>query len=120
MKRHNICKRHGFLDAGFKQTELLPFSPHYPKGLTAFKYKFEETVPNLSVNSGNRNSQDCHKYLCRLICLEIKTRYNFISTIWIFIYQDIHYQNAEEGPNFEMKMLAIFKHHFDHGIQGQR
>ena len=54
----------GLLDTGFKQTGQSPFSPRYPnmiKNWTAFKHKFEETVPKLSVNSGNRNSPDSHK-----------------------------------------------------------
>ena len=39
VKRHKVCKRHGFLDAGFKQTGPLPLSLRYPNGinnLTAF------------------------------------------------------------------------------------
>ena len=65
VNRHNVCKRHGFLDTGFKQTGPSPFSPRYPNGInnrTAFKCKSEETVSKLSVNSGNRNSQDSHKH----------------------------------------------------------
>ena len=61
VKRHNVCKRHGFLDIGFKQTRPSPFSPRHPNGIknwTAFKRKFEEIVPKLSVKPGNRNSQD--------------------------------------------------------------
>ena len=65
MKRHNACKRHVFLDTGFKQTDPSPFSSRYPNGIkknyTAFKRKFEETVPKLLANSGNCNSQDSHK-----------------------------------------------------------
>ena len=41
-----------------------PFSPHYFSGVkigTAFNCTFVETVPKLSVNFGNRNSQDSQK-----------------------------------------------------------
>ena len=64
MKRHNVCQRHGFLDTSFKQTERAILLHVIPNGLrngTAFKCIFEETVPKLSVNFGNRNSQDSHK-----------------------------------------------------------
>ena len=30
VKRHNVRKRHGFLDTDFKQTGPSPFSPCYP------------------------------------------------------------------------------------------
>ena len=33
VKHHNVCKRHGFLDTGFNQTGLLPFSQRYPNGI---------------------------------------------------------------------------------------
>ena len=42
------------LDAGSKQTDVIKIE-------TAFKCVFEETVPKLSVNFGNHNSQDSHK-----------------------------------------------------------
>ena len=64
MKRHNVCKHHGFVDTGFKQTQPSPFSPRYSHGMkkcTAFKRKFEETVLTVSVNSRNPNSQDSRK-----------------------------------------------------------
>ena len=64
VKRHNVCKRH-ILDTGFKQTGPAVFSPLYFNGIknqTASKHKFKETVPKLSVNSGNPNSQDSHKH----------------------------------------------------------
>ena len=63
VKHHNLCKWHGFLDTDFKQTRPSPFSPRYPNGIknwTAFKWKFEETVPKSSVNSRDGNSQDSH------------------------------------------------------------
>ena len=52
------------IDAGFKQTGPSLFSPRDPNGIknwTVLKPKFKETVPKLSVNSGNRNSQGSHK-----------------------------------------------------------
>ena len=57
-------QHHGFLDTGFKQTGLLPFSPCYLSGIkneTTFKRELEKAVPKLSVNSGNCNSLDSHK-----------------------------------------------------------
>ena len=32
MKRHNLCKRRGFLDTGFKQTERVNFLHVIPLG----------------------------------------------------------------------------------------
>ena len=64
VKCHNICKHHGFVNAGFKQTECAIFSPCYSNGIkngTAFKCIFGETVPKLLENFGNRNSQVWHK-----------------------------------------------------------
>ena len=61
VKRHNVCKRHVSIDTGFKQTERAIFLHVIPNRInirTALKYIFEETVPKLSVNFGNRNSQD--------------------------------------------------------------
>ena len=61
VKRHNVCKRHGLLDTGCKQTDRRHFFPHYPNGIKLnCSRKFAETVPKLSLNSGNRNSQDFH------------------------------------------------------------
>ena len=60
VKCHNVCKNHGLLDTGFKQIGPCHFLCVIPMGLkknqTASKCKFEETLPKLSVNSGN-NSQ---------------------------------------------------------------
>ena len=64
VKSHNVCKRHSFLDTGFKQAGPSPFPQRYPNGIKQNEqliYKFEETVSKLSVNSGNHNLQDSYK-----------------------------------------------------------
>ena len=59
MKHHNVCKRHGFLDTGFKQTKRIIFLQwDQKKYVTTFKFIFEEIVSKLSVHFLNRNSQD--------------------------------------------------------------
>ena len=59
VKRHNVCKRHISIDTGVKQTERAIFLHVISIGVkigTALKCVFEETLPKLSVNFGNRNS----------------------------------------------------------------
>ena len=48
----------------FQTNWTVAISPCYPNGIknwTAFKRKFKETFPKLSVKSGNNNSQDSHE-----------------------------------------------------------
>ena len=64
VKRHNVCKRHVSNDTGFKQTERAIFLHVISNWITigtAFKCIFEETMRKLSVNFGNRSSQESHK-----------------------------------------------------------
>ena len=73
MKRYNVYKRHISIDTGFKRTEC-PIFPRYSNGIkigTAFKCIFEETLPKLLVNFGNRNSQDSQEPISRP-CLEFQ------------------------------------------------
>ena len=58
------CKCHVAIDTGVKQTKRTIFSVRYFSGIEiviAFKCIFEETMPKLSVNFGDRISQDLHK-----------------------------------------------------------
>ena len=64
VKRHNVCKRHVSNDTGSKQIEraIFPMLFQWDKKIgTAFKCILEETMPKLSLNFGNRNSQNSHK-----------------------------------------------------------
>ena len=63
VKRHIGCKCHGSLTLVSNKLDQCYFSTlfQWNKNLSASKCNFEETVPKLSVNSGNCNSQDSHK-----------------------------------------------------------
>ena len=52
VKRHNVCKRHGFLDIGFKQTKMSPFRPQYPNGI-----KKIELILNVNLKKLYQNCQ---------------------------------------------------------------
>ena len=75
VKRHNACKRHGFLDTGFTQTQRAVFSTlcRWDKNETAFKCLFEETVPKSSVNFVNRTA---HKILENKFAAEMPYLYH--------------------------------------------
>ena len=55
VKRHNVCKRHGFLDTGFKQTERTIFvlcyfnekklGAHFERSCRKIERKFRRKMP---------------------------------------------------------------------------
>ena len=78
------------------------FSPCCFNGIkigTAFKCIFEETVPKLSVNGGNRNSQDSHK-----------NQYPGLRLSWISVLRNHNTVNVDQIYRWSAISLPLVTH----------